>query len=895
MSLLFTYHRISSNIRKSNLLIHLLQYRCLAGRKVQFFGFTAIAACLLFFSAHAQTISRPITGSDAIWQFRKAGDTLWQPAMVPGTIHTDLLQLNMIPDPYYGAHEKSVQWIEEKAWEYQTFFDCPEALMSMQHIEMQFDGLDTYADVYLNDTLLLQADNMFRTYRVNVKHLLLSQENKLLIHFHSAVRKGKEATAMLPYPMAGDVDGKAFTRKAQYQYGWDWGPRLITAGIWKPVHILGWSALRLEQAYVTTQSITAQQAQLELHLLIQCDSDRTLKPVFTSDSATVLMDTGDLHVKAGRHDYTIPFTMDHPKRWNCNGQGIPYLYQFKFTALVSRPSISISSEVRFGVRTVDLIQEKDSAGSSFYFLMNGAPLFVKGANFIPPGNFLPSVTEAEYEKIVDDAVAANMNMLRVWGGGTYGSDAFYDLCDEKGLLVWQDFMFAGAMVPGESGFVENVKQEVTDQVIRLRSHPSLALWCGNNEVDEAWHNWGWQAQYKYTDTIQHVIWQHYNNLFHQVIPDVIRQYDPDRDYWPSSPSIGWGHPESLQQGDSHYWGVWWGKEPFDRYQQKVGRFMSEYGFQALPSIHTINWFTTPSDRLLQSNGPNRFSQVMNVHQKHPTGFETIDEYLGRDYRLPKDFESYVYVSQLLQRDGIAIAIAAHRRSMPYCMGTLYWQLNDCWPVTSWSSRDYFGNWKALHYQLKQLYSPVLLSVHEVENGYHVTIVSDYSHQLKGQLKLMLLRFNGDTVWSFGNEVHVPANSAKVVHQVNNNELPARGKRKHLVLACQFMTTEESAAAVNHYFVKPKDLALPDAEVQYTLEFQHDASSSPAYPFQYKIACTSTAFAKDVFIDADTEQYQLSDNFFDLLPGETKSCYLYSKVYRAPSLIRLNLFSLVDSY
>ncbi|MEP7128753.1 MAG: glycoside hydrolase family 2 protein, partial [Chitinophagales bacterium] len=614
-------------------------------------------------SANAQSASISLTSDSGIaWQFRKAGDSIWLPATIPGTVHTDLLANHLIPDPFFGDNEKKVQWIENEDWEYQTYFSCPDYLLNQKNIELQFEGLDTYADVYLNDTLILHGQNMFRKYTTDVQRLLSRYTlNHLLIHFYSATKKATQIINQIPYPIAGDADGKTVTRKAQYQYGWDWGPRLITCGIWKNINLIGWNTFNVKHAQVTQDSLTNDTAYLSLHALINSNIEKSYSFTFSNKSGTESATTiFDLHI--GMNEVFIPLKISQPQRWWCNGLGEQKLYNLQLC--LAEDSCTVLFQTQFGIRTLKLAQQKDSIGSGFTFELNGIPVFMKGANYIPPDNFLPRITKPDYEKIIDDAVASNMNMLRVWGGGVYADDAFYQLCDEKGILIWQDFMFAGAMVPGDSAFAKNVKLEVIDNVIRLRNHPCIALWCGNNEIDEAWHNWGWQEQYHYEAATQKKIWDDYLNLFQTVIPEVIHQYDPQRFYIPSSPTIGWGHKESLLQGDSHYWGVWWGKEPFEIYNQKVGRFMSEYGFQGIPSLKSINNFSFPEEHNLKSTGENKFSDVMNAHQKHPTGFETINEYLERDYNTPKNFESYVYVSQLLQRDGMATAIEAMGMSLP---------------------------------------------------------------------------------------------------------------------------------------------------------------------------------------------------------------------------------------
>ena len=482
-------------------------------------------------------------------------------------------------------------------------------------------------------------------------------------------------------------------------------------------------------------------------------------------------------------------------------------YLYPFTIDVFQKNIVLAQKkLNIGLRTIELIQEKDAIGKSFYFKLNGIPVFMKGANYIPPDSFLPKANDAVYKKIVNNAVVANMNMLRVWGGGVYASDAFYDECDKNGILVWQDFMFACAMYPGDMSFLENVKQEVIDNVTRLQNHPCIALWCGNNENDEGWQNWGWQKQYNYTKDQETDIWKDYEKLFHELIPKTLDSLlsPTENRYWSSSPSIGWGKKESLTQGDSHYWGVWWGMEPFEMYEKKVGRFMSEYGFQGMPSLETFKSVVNNEDLNLNS-------ESIKNHQKHPTGYQTIQTYMERDYKVPSSFEDYSYVSQLLQADGMKTAIEAHRRAKPNCMGSLYWQLNDCWPVTSWSSIDYYGNWKAFHYQAKRSYENLLISITEDVDNYLIYIINDDLKTYTGKTDLNLLDFNGNLLW----EVHLvsdcSSNSNKVHFRIPKKEF-ASFSEKEIVLSASFMS-ENKAITAFYFFSKPKDLILTKPNIQ----------------------------------------------------------------------------------
>jgi beta-mannosidase len=533
------------------------------------------------------------------WQFKQTGKSKWHTSTVPGTVHTDLLQHQLIPDPFFGTNESKLQWISHVDWEYQTIFKLDAKTFSQKHKILVFEGLDTYAEVYLNGKQILSTDNMFRTWRVDVSQLIQSTNNQLHIIFKSAHRMADSLAALSPikYPCENN---RNVVRKAQYHFGWDFAPKLTTCGIWRKVRLEAW-------------------------------------------------------------DDEMSNTLPAPKKsWN-----------------------------------VSLVQEKDSIGQSFYFTVNGKPTFIKGANWVPADVFLPRITAYKYRKLLIAAKAAGIDMLRVWGGGIYEADIFYELCDSLGIMVWQDFMFAGAMYPGDSKFVESVKQEVNDNVQRLSKHPCIVLWCGNNEIDEAWHNWGWQKQYRFSPADSTQIWNDYKNLFHDIIPTIVAQYS-QQPYITTSPLNGWGRKESMTHGDSHYWGVWWGLQPIETYEQKIPRFMSEYGMQSLPNFESIQQFAQPKDW-------DTSSAVMKAHQKHPTGYQTLATYLQQNKLKPTHFKQYISATQQVQAKAMEIAINAHLKAQPYCMGTLFWQFNDCWPGASWSVVDYYGRKKKAYFTVQKWY------------------------------------------------------------------------------------------------------------------------------------------------------------------------------------------------
>ncbi|WP_343657646.1 glycoside hydrolase family 2 protein [Chryseobacterium sp.] len=783
----------------------------------------------------AQFLQRNLSSED--WQFKNAKDQNWLPAKVPGTVHLDLMDNKIIPDPYKDENEKKVQWIENENWDYQTVFTVSSQELKHDNIDLVFNGLDTFSEIYLNGNLLKKTDNMFRKWSIPVKEYLKSDKNILQVRFTSAVNAGKELAKQVPFTMPESP--RSFVRKAQYQFGWDWGPRLVTAGIWKDVQLEFWNNAKI----ITVKDIQNRSAKTADHLHFDVE-------IYAQNAGDYTLDLNSIHqkitLKKGINTITIPYDTSGMKLWQPNGRGDANLYDFEVKLSKGQKNID-RKNVRIGLRTVELVQEKDEKGKSFYFKVNGQPLYIKGTNWIPGDSFSPRMTKEKYRKLIKDTKDANMNMIRVWGGGIYEDDEFYKACDENGILVWQDFMFAGSFYPADEAFLNNVKEEVKDQVTRLQNHPSIALWCGNNEIDEAIVNWGYQKQFNYSKNDSLQVWKDYKKLFHEVIPKTLAEnLKSDKNiYWPSSPSIGWGHKESLTEGDSHYWGVWWGEQPFEIYNEKVGRFMSEYGFQGTPTIQTTKtMFSGAPDLNLQN-------PTVKAHEKHVRGWDIINEYLKRDYKIPTDFVQYNYVSQLLQARGMQIAIEAHRRAKPYNMGTLYWQLNDCWPVVSWSSIDYSGNWKAFHYQAKRSFEPVLTSVAETEKNYDIYLISDLLKQLKTDIQFELMDFTGKILWKASQSGLVNADVSEKIRSISKTEWAQFDLSKAVL---KISSEKDTKFEKLFFFNKPKDIKLSKPEIKIR-------KISPA-----EIEISTDVLAKDIYLIGDAH---FSDNFFDLLPGTSK--------------------------
>ena len=812
------------------------------------------------------------------WTFKEVNGVISGNARVPGTIHTDLINNKIIEDPFYRLNEKKMQWIDKKDWEYKTILNITEEEFNKNNIVLDFEGLDTYADVYLNDHIILKADNMFRSWEINIKPIIKQGDNSLKVILHSPIKIGLELLAASPYAYPaindqsenGELDDKkvsVFTRKAGYHYGWDWGPRLVTSGIWKPVKLKSWNNLKIKDVFIKQTNVTKEEAQLDFEIEFALDKQ------FSGLIKIVNQENGDIYtssefvLKAGIGKISIPTTIKNPKLWWSNGLGDPNMYNFSIEIFDANNNIIDKKEVSTGLRSLKLIREKDSIGESFLFQLNGVPVFIKGANYIPNDSFLPRVTLEDYKKVIKDAVDANMNMLRVWAGGIYENDAFYKICDENGIMVWQDFMFACSMYPGDEEFLNNIKQEAIENVVRLRNHPSIALWCGNNEMNTAWHHysdggWGWKETY--TLEQREEIQKAYLTIFHSILPDVVKNYTDGDDYWPSSPQAGF-EPEKHagyenKGGDMHYWGVWHGKHPFEDFEKYKARFMSEYGFQSFPDFETVKKYALPEDFNIES-------EVMSSHQRSGIGNLRIKEYMGWEYEVPTDFKNFLYMSQVLQARGVKMAIEAHRRAMPYCMGTMYWQINDCWPVASWSSTDYYHKWKALHYEVKKAYEPIIVTIHKEDKNIIVNAVSDELVNIATQLNLTILNFSGTVISKREIEVKINQNTSTELIKIDETDLLKNYKQNEIVLKVELFNERKLLSNNLYYFVKAKDLKLEIPKIKTTI-VKKDGK-------QY-LQVTTDKLVKNLYINFPNQSLFLADNYFDLLPNDIKQIEITGK-------------------
>ena len=797
------------------------------------------------------------------WKFRQARLTNWYPATVPGVVHTDLLQNKIIEDPFFRLNERGLQWIDKEDWVYETCFTLAADMMRKENMELVFEGLDTYADVYLNDECILKADNMFRRWSIPVRQYIREENNILKVYFHSPVKIDVPKWDALPYqyPASNDQSENGglfnkkisiFARKAGYHYGWDWGPRLVTSGIWRPVYIMAWSDLRINDVFIEQKEVGAGRAVIAGHVELDADKDMDGVLVTITDEATGrVLGEWQADLKRGTNRVTVDFVLHKPKLWWSNGLGEPFLYRFR-TDIIAGGELLDSKTERVGIRSLKVVHQPDKDGHTFYIELNGRPVFAKGANYIPSDNFLPRVTPENYKKTILDAAGVNMNMLRVWGGGIYENDVFYDLCDEHGIMIWQDFMFACSMYPAEGALLDNIHQEAVDNVKRLRNHACIALWCGNNECQDAWLGWGWKREIErqnkeYADKI----WAQYRQQYHVTLPGVVREYAPGTFYWPSSPFAFEGEMSGTTDGDRHYWSVWHGKAPISDYDSEKSRFFSEYGFQSFPEFDSVKRYAPyPEDWDIRS-------EVMMSHQRggdHANGL--IETYLLNEYKKPRDFRAFLYMNHVLQGDAIKTAIESHRRQMPYNMGTLFWQHNDCWPVASWASRDYYGRWKAQHYYTRKVYDDILISPVVEGDDLKVYAVSDRLENTSGRLQLQVCQFDGTVVHHWGKSVGISGNDSRVCFSAPLAKLLEGADRGTVYVRVDYTDKSGRVYHNNYCLDKQKNMNYPKVDLQVEVRSIEGG---------YEVTVSADKFARAVCLSVADNESVYSDNYFDVQP------------------------------
>lgn len=762
---------------------------------------------------------------------------------IPGTVLSGLLAAGKIKDPFYRTNEDATRALFWKDYVFTRTFDVDEELLAQQHIVLVCEGLDTLAEISINGTFLAKTDNMHRTWKFQAKKLLHPGKNEIQIVFRSVLRFIEdypyEAHKKINYIPCGSMKGNQLLRKAHSMFGWDWGPQTIDAGIFRDIYLQGYSHARIEDIRIHQQhaknvsvqtSITLSESVPGQKLCVELSEDGADKPLQTK-----LCKTNADGVAA------VDFVIENPKLWWPNDYGDQPLYIVR-TTLLDEDGTSLESITRrIGLRTLTISQEKDEWGNEFAFCVNGVKIFTRGGNYIPDDCLYTRITEKKLDYILESCRRAHFNCVRVWGGGYYPSDAFYDLCDEKGLIVWQDLMYACNVYDVTDAFAENCRQETYDNVRRLRHHASLGLWCGNNEIESAWDHWGdFQKETPYLRA-------DYIRLFEEVLPKAVQEADGETFYWHSSPSSGgcFDNPDDANRGDTHYWDVWHGQKPFTDYRKYFFRFCSEFGFQSFPCAKTVNSFTLEDDR-------NIFSRVMESHQKNDAANGKMLYYLSENLRYPKDLTHLLYASQVLQGMAIKYGVDHWRRNRGRCMGTLYWQINDDWPAPSWSSIDYFGRWKALHYMAQKFYAPHAVSMTLEDHRCHVYFSNESFETTEYSLTLSIHDLSGNVLETYETKGNSPAFSA--IETAVVDICSWEDQKDDVFLEAVIHTKDQKVLKDVETLVPYKYLNLKNPVISTEAEETNDA---------FILHISSDCFAPFVALDFDDADVIFSDNFFHL--------------------------------
>ncbi len=803
------------------------------------------------------------------WQFSEAGKNEWLKAKVPGTVHSDLQANKKIEWPYYRDNEKEQFWIEKKDWEYKTTFEVSAAQLEQEQLDLVFEGLDTYATIYLNDSLIKTTNNMFVGWEIPCKKFLKKGSNTLRIVFTSATNITLAQLKANKYliPCANEyapdsLRSNVFARKAPYHWGWDWGPRIVTSGIWRPAYLQIWNSAKINDVFYVAKDIKKEKAIYNAKVDVKAAVATTASFHINVNGKEAV--TKEVQLSAGINNIELEFEIANPELWWSHGLGKQPLYEVETQLLVGDKAISKKMR-RVGVRKLELVQTPDSTGISFLFKLNDVPVFMKGSNYIPADNLLPDVTTERYKKVIKATTDANMNMLRVWGGAIYENDLFYDLCDENGILVWQDFMFACSMIPSGKDHLANIKLEFDENIKRLRNHPSLALWCGNNENMVAWKGWGWQKAFKLTPSDSTEIMNTYQKVFYEMLPQSIKEHDGTHAYWPSSPGGGyeWDKEQNPKSGDVHDWTIWFGRASFADMVAKKQRFISEYGLQSFPEMKTIKSFSKPEDWAYDSYlfdykqrsmmpwfGNDKKGNVIN-------GNDMIVEYIERYYKKPKNFESLVYLSQLNQAEGMKYIIQGHRSHKPYCWGSMYWQIDDCWPTVSWSSMDYFYRWKAAHYFIRKAYKPVIVNaVIDSLKQIDIQAISDELQNFDGAITYTLLDFAGKEISKKSFNVTLKPNESKSFMKISVKEFLGKANDKNALLKVDLTRDGKLIDSEILYFDIMKNIPLPKPTI---------TTSMVAVDKGIQITLSSNVLAKNVCLSTEKFEGFFSDNYVDIIP------------------------------
>lgn len=810
---------------------------------------------------------------DGAWVLRKAGSDVVYPALVPGCVHTDLMRAKVIEDPFKGDNEFKVSWVHEEDWEYSKSFECDAECSEADRVYLVCDGLDTLAEVTLNDTTLGRTENMYIQHRFDVTDKIKPGSNCIKIGFSSPTACAAPLLAKDPLLCPGDsIPGSVYTRKSPCQWGWDWGPKIPTSGIWRSIRLATYRIGRIADVRVRQNHRGSGQVTLSVEVSVEKFRKTPVSLRVTLTSPDGAVETQE--IKSASSTGKCSFTIAKPSLWWPNGYGEQPLYTVEATLMSGEDELDSLSR-RIGLRTISLSQRKDKHGRAFAFVVNGVPIFAKGANWVPADQFPSRISDDHYRHLIWSAARANMNMLRVWGGGFYEDDRFYDLCDEYGILVWQDFMYSCAQYPTDKAYLENCRKDAEYNIIRLRNHACLALWCGNNEMEWFLCNGiGGENNAKWRRS--------YLKIFHELLPSLVAKHDPQTVYWPSSPSNSshrpFDDPNGCAAGDCHYWDVWHARKPFTAYREVRPRFMSEFGLQSLPTYETVKTFASPKDM-------NMTSHVMECHQKNAAGNGLVLHYLAETFRFPKNFEMMCYLTQLTNAEAMRTGVEHWRRDRGRCMGALYWQINDCYPVISGASLDYYGRWKALHYVAKRFFSPVLLSVEEEGLAAKLHVTNDTTKAARIEVRWSLESVDGDVRRRSKIKTKVEGEENKLIADLDFSEELAGDEVRRALLVCELLVNGKPAGTTVTSFVPPKHLELEQPK----LRVEPGRDEHGCY-----VKVTAGNAARWVGLSIPKTDVVFSDNFFDLPAGRSVTVRIEGDVEDA-ALEKARAYSLRDSY
>lgn len=800
-------------------------------------GFALIVAFFAFFQ-HSAAQDLALN-----WEFRETGSNTWYPAVVPGSVYTDLFENGIIPDPLAACNEELVHWVAERDWEYRTlpFRVNPELLGTSRQL-LNLQRIDGVCEVSLNGHKLTVIDNSFLQIASEINGYLRPEGNIIEMRFRSPWKVALEKADAYGFTPPGGA--RVFLRSPQYQWGWDWAPALPPIGIGANPEILSFDTFLFRHFRVDTEFADNSSALMTAVFTLTSILSTTMEIELEFGQGQPIRKSMEL--KKGTHDYTLPFEVSTPKLWWPHDQGDPYLYDAKLRISASGQESRVHRKT--GICTVELLREKDAKGEEFTFQINGRRIFARGSNYVPQDMFLSKVKDSDYLRLLSDVKESNMNMIRVWGGGVYEKERFYDLCDSLGILVWQDFMFACGMYPGDEKFLNNIWDEAIQNARRIGAHPSFALFCGNNEIAEGWARWGWKDGMK--KGRKRKLEKAYKDIFERMLPLAVR-YSGYKPYWESSPMLGRGDSLHRFKGDSHYWGVWHDAEPFEAFESKIPRFMSEFGFQSYPTRSTLA-------QISASEISDRQHPSLACHQKHPRGNELIETYMKRWMEVPADFRLYTHASQVVQAEGMKIGIEAHRQAKPFCMGSLYWQLNDCWPAVSWSGIDYSGSWKPLQHVVKRAFYPLSIQLYETGGKHIAGIVNDLPMEVKDTLVWRHQDYNG----SIRAEGSIPVSlfpNRTAGYELNSLITVADSSREFIALSWKKCA---DCPDFTYHFMPPGKSYYSGNGVSWTTEKQNN---------RYLIRLSSDEFQRGLWLESTTAG-KFSDNYIDLLPGEQRELF-----------------------